>query len=380
MNKIYHQLVYLSACGVNQKSPSTEFIKNVDIENLYKLSSSLSIDALVGSVLKKSNVEIPKIWEENIQKSVRKTILFDAERQKICNYFEENKIWYVPLKGVILKDFYPSLGFRQMSDNDIWFDKSYENQVHDFMLSLGYSCKNKGKCHHNSYEKLPVYSFELHTTLFDEYDNEKIYRYYENARKTLIKSENSQSCYNFSDEDFYVYILSHAYKHYKKGGTGLRSLLDYYVFLKNKPDLDFSYVESACKQLGIYDYEQTSRRLCKKVFDENIPDNAEDFEKLLSAEEMEILCYYITSMTYGTIERHYENKFNELVKSTKCAKTKYVLSRIFPNLDFYKVHYPFFYRHKILLPFAWVYRLVKGLTVNVKKNIRELKYIRKIKK
>lgn len=42
---------------------------------------------------------------------------------------EQRGIWYLPLKGIILKEFYPSVGMRQMSDNDILFDEAFAEQV-----------------------------------------------------------------------------------------------------------------------------------------------------------------------------------------------------------------------------------------------------------
>lgn len=44
----------------------------------------------------------------------------------------------MPLKGVILKELYPKIGMRQMSDNDILFDETYRKDVVRFMKNKGY--------------------------------------------------------------------------------------------------------------------------------------------------------------------------------------------------------------------------------------------------
>ena len=54
---------------------------------------------------------------------MRKALLFDAERKGILDFMEQRGIWYLPLKGVVLKDYYPAVGMRQMSDNDILYDE-----------------------------------------------------------------------------------------------------------------------------------------------------------------------------------------------------------------------------------------------------------------
>mgnify|MGYP002969688486 CR=1 FL=1 len=80
---------------------------------------------------------------------------------------------YLPLKGIIMKDYYPSVGMRQMSDNDILFDKAYAKQIRDYMsdndilfdadawermekhmISEGYKAEYVGKGNHDVYHKL----------------------------------------------------------------------------------------------------------------------------------------------------------------------------------------------------------------------------------
>lgn len=377
MDKLYFQFIYLISCAVNKISPSKEFLDDIDQERLFKLSSAHSLDAIVGTTLKASGVKISTKWEENIQKSIRKAILFDAERKKICVFFESNQIWYMPLKGVILKDFYPSLGLRQMSDNDILFDKTRAKDVKTFMLSQGYRCLYYGIGQHDSYEKEPVYNFELHTSLYSL--NKKFEKYYKNVNNRLVKNSESDYKYGFTDEDFYIYILTHAYKHYTSGGTGVRSLLDFYVYLINKPNLDFSYIENECKKLDIFDYEIKSRNLCMKIFKENIPEKSTEFEEYLTNEEMNELMYYISSGAYGRQDRQVKNKLERFKKEKNGNKFKFIIRRIFPDMEVYKIYYPFFYKHKILLPIGWFYRLIKGVTLYGKRNFRELKILLKLK-
>ena len=40
---------------------------------------------------------------------------------------------------------------------------------------------------------------------------------------------------HFTDEDFYVFIVAHEYKHFADlGGTGIRNLVDRYVYLNTR--------------------------------------------------------------------------------------------------------------------------------------------------
>ena len=57
--------------------------------------------------------------------------------------------------------------------------------------------------------------------------------------------------YRLSDEDFYVFLIAHIAKHYRFGGTGIRSLLDLYVYEKSLTDLDFKYIEGELEKIGL---------------------------------------------------------------------------------------------------------------------------------
>lgn len=188
----------------------------------------------------------------------------------------------------------------------------------------------------------------------------------------MIADENSKYGFHFSDEDFYVYMLAHEYKHYSAGGTGLRSLLDCYVFLQHKGDtLNWEYIHEQTKQLDIADFEREQRVLANKVFSsDTLPD--------LTESEQELLDYYLTSCTYGTKTRSAENTVKKhYAKSHSKSKFSFIWARLFPDTEFMKQYYPFFYRHKLLLPVGYVWRWCKGIATNRKKLQAEMRALRK---
>ena len=70
-------------------------------------------------------------------------MLFDAERELIADFMNKNGIKYMFLKGTILENYYPKIGMREMSDNDIYYDMAFREKLEGFMLSLGYECTQK---------------------------------------------------------------------------------------------------------------------------------------------------------------------------------------------------------------------------------------------
>ena len=377
---MYYDLIYLAACGINRICPDGAMLSGVDVERLFRISRSHFMDALVGTSLQNAGISTSKDWNEHISKAVRKVILFDTERAKLFSFMEQKGIWYLPLKGIILKDYYPAVGMRQMSDNDILFDYSFCDEIQTYMESQGYEAVFVGVDNHDVYHKGPIYSFELHSALYSETHRDGWAEYYKNVKERLVLCEGTACEYRFTDEDFYVYITSHAYKHYAGSGTGLRTLLDFYAYLKEKPELDFAYIRKECEVLGIAEFEERNRNLCKKVFSGESLKGMEALQQSLSEEEKEMFLYYLTSGTYGTVERGAENRIRKFQKkSGSKSKFRYLLNRVFPSMEVWK-YFPFFYRHKWLLPVGWFYRIFRMLFTKTRrrKMIKEIGVVHKI--
>ena len=130
------------------------------------------------------------------------------------------------------------------------------------MVSRGYTAVSVGKDHEDAYHKPPVYNYELHTRLFDP-ETVYAYDYYRNITE---RCKRQGYLYTMTDEDFYLYFLAHAYKHYSSGGIGLRYLVDCWVFLRAKgAALNRDYINRELDRLGLTAFEQESRSLSEKL-------------------------------------------------------------------------------------------------------------------
>ena len=135
MNKSYYDMIYLLSCGANNVIPEQAFIKEMELETIFQISCAHSLEAFIGMTLKNAGIVLPKEWNERILKAIRKVMLFNIERKKLFAFMEENGIWYLPLKGIVLKEYYPAIGMRQMADNDILFDAAFGDEVQNYMNS-----------------------------------------------------------------------------------------------------------------------------------------------------------------------------------------------------------------------------------------------------
>lgn len=409
LTKTSDDLLYLINCSLHNTIPDRERVCGMDIAELFKYSkyhtlvaitydalellgnkalfadnesegnnAKLSADGLVKQpqYSSESPVEVLKKWKELRDMAFRKNLMLDSERHKLSAYLCEKKVWHIPLKGVVLKELYPKLEMRQMADNDILFDAEYEETVRDYFVENGYEVVLYNKGNHDVYKKNPVFNYEMHTSLFSPFYNEVWYSYYSNIKEKLVRQGDGY-VYAFSDNDFYIYFVTHAFKHSDGSGTGIRSFVDCYVYQSSKT-LDWNYIETELNKLGILEFEKTFRSVSWKIFgDRQSPDS-------LTAEEYDLLCDSMYAGTYGTmcgrIEKNLQREQGDKEAIKNSTKVKYILRRLFPPLSFYESYYPTVYRIKILIPFAIIYRFIKGATIKRKIVMKEAKFVHKVGK
>ena len=386
MMNITDVFLYLVGCSINQRAPQEAMLTGMDWAYLLKLAKMHSLVSVVGYAIEKTAVfeqadpEIRKEWREAKEKAVRKTLMLDTERAALISEFEKQKIWYMPLKGIILKDYYPRFGMREMSDNDILFDSQKRMEVKAIFEGRGYKVKGFNHSNHDSYEKAPVLYYEMHVDLFHKETYPDLAAKYQNVREILIKDDNNGYGYHMSNEDYYVFVIAHAYKHYSKGGTGIRTLTDIYVLNHHLGEqLNWDYVNQELASLGVLDYEQNSKTLAEKVF--NHPSPLSD--TMLSEAEQQMLCYYLGSSTYGNINNRVGHELHSMENAegniSFQTKVRYIMRRLFPNRDRLGQRYPIVDKCPAIIPFLWIWRIVfKG----VKKSsqfMHELKAVQKAK-
>ena len=372
-------LIYLLACALNNQKADLIRVSDMNLTEVFSFAEFHKIAACIAFALENIGIddELIKPWKQAKSMSIRKNIILNEERSQIYNYMENNSIFHVSLKGIILQNLYPKFGMREMGDNDILYDVAYQEKMYEFMIGRGYRAEFYKKIHHDEYQKPPIYNIELHTSLFLRSKNATFFDYYKNIMDQLLPVEGKKFELRFSDEDFYIYNIAHSYHHYVSGGTGLRILTDCYVYIKAKAEtLDIKYIENECEKLGIADYEQTCRNLALKLFSPDL--SYIDGTISLTESENKLLERIIESGAYGRQDLAVKSQINGLAdseKNTKVIKMKYYFNRLFMPIESVKDEYPFFYHHKILLPFLFIYRVFRAATVSKDRIKSELKSV-----
>ena len=391
--KTYYMVIKILGDFVNNTIIDKDFFNEniIDVANeensqkiyigrIYYIAKKHNLVSIMAQAMEKlgfeSDSDIWKRWLKEKNQLIYKSVLMDVEREAIQDFFEKNNIWYMLLKGMVIRKYYPAPELREMADNDILFDNKYSKEVYDFMTARGYKSDDYNKGYHDEYLKPPAYNFEMHRQLVSSKERPKWYEYYKDVKSILINDANGKNQFYFSDNDFYVYFIVHTYKHFLNSGMGLRTVLDVYLYVSNLQEkLDFDYIEEQLKKLDAYDFEQTFRSIAFKMFDENLEDRK--WWDLFDVKEQEMLSYVLDAGTYGNLENSVAHKmgYTKGEKKKTSDKAKYIFRRLFPSMDTIEEFFPFFYKHKWAIPFLYIYRIGKIPFTRRKKVAGELKAV-----
>lgn len=365
-------LMYVCHCALNGEKVDLNALSTIRPRELYQLAEAHSLNALISYAMEGAvPEEMMAYWKKSREQSLRRNILLDAEGRHLCKVMDEKGIWHMRLKGSVLKDLYPRMEMRQMTDQDILFDTTHREEMREYMLGRGYDPKGHHDTHHDIYHKPPVYNIELHHTLFELHCDLRMVDYYRNVKDERMIPDGDGTCgYHFSDEDFYIYMVAHAYKHYTDRGVGLRSLVDVYVYDSKKPNLDWAYIDRECAKLGMDRYEQTCRSAARKLLGQNAPEE-------LTAEELDMVLFCVDSGTHGSeagfIRQELRSAGAEGTRVTFGHKLRYLWKRTFPSAKWMRENDRMARKHPRLMLFAWIARLFRGLSK--KHTARELQTV-----
>ncbi len=339
------------------------------MKDIFDLSRTHKIENITLAAVEKAGIpidgEMLSRWRRVCEANTAQMVFQELEKERLAEAFNEAKIDFLPLKGWYLRDTYPKKEYRFMSDLDILVHRSDREAASVLMKQLGYSggMGNFGK--DDSYNLPPFIHVEIHLDLFS-IEQETWHNYYQSVWDKAILVSGCE--YKLNLNDSFVHIMMNYLKDYTLKGTGIRSVIDFYFFLKKyRSELDFDYINEQFKTLGVYELAGETLQLVEDWFG--------DDPKILGSEMGDRL---LGSGIYGTSKELVQHRYDELsagVKGKTLKKIVYLMKRAFPNMKIMKYKYPVLNKAPFLLPVCWCMRLVR----NSDRAEMEIKNIKKVK-
>ncbi|MCI9631096.1 nucleotidyltransferase domain-containing protein [Thomasclavelia cocleata] len=351
MNKTReHKYIFKMLKAVLSNNYTLTVEKDLDWNYIYKLCKFHQIDNIIGYISNKPEYmpeDIYKKFQLAKQKGMVREINQYYELQMIQKKFAEYGIENMPLKGSILKKYYPSPDMRFLTDLDILFKDKKTELVKQALLEIDYQVYVTGD-HHDVYIKEPYMTVEMHRKCYN--DNDSLDILFDNIWQRCTKAnKDNEYTYEMSIDDFYLYMVGHMAKHFKFGGIGIRMLLDFMIF-KNRleKDCNRNYIEFNLDKAGLLQFEKEIKEILKKCLDDNY-----------QLENDDLINYIINSGAYGTTQNSLNNEIlkdgnttNKIIKN----RVKILFEIVFPCLNNMKEKYSYVNHFPFLLPIAWIHR------------------------
>ena len=358
-------LIRAVICGKELDKSLQSECKNTDvITQIYRVAKKHDIAHIIAVAINKyklsDNEELLKALQKDIIMAVFRYERINQELSRIITVFEKNGIPFIPLKGSVIRKYYPEPWMRTSCDIDVLIHHKDVDRAIVALCEVGYKQQNTVTTHDYQLTSPTGIHLELHYTLRQ---NESILRVddcLDNVWGNTVLEDGKQFQYRMTNEMFLFYHIAHMAKHFVKGGCGIRPLIDLWL-LTNKININEEYFNILLNDSKLTEFYKASLNLCG-VWIEDLSHNS----CTLRMEE-----FILTGGVYGTVAN------SAIMKSAKGeSKFRSFIRIMFLPRDELEVSYPKLKKHPILFPYYQVKRWFRVFKKEKRNNVKALTDIR----
>lgn len=316
------------------------FITPEVLPSLYKLSKKHDLAHIVADALMKNGLlsgdsEVARKFLRKRDLAVYRYRQLEYELGQMSGVLEDAEVPFMPLKGSILRSYYPEPWMRTSCDIDVLVrEESLERAIAVLTEKLNYKRGNTGT-HDVTLLAPSGVHIELHFRLSTD---DKLDAIFEDIFDSPTPGWSYR--YSMSWEMFYFYHIVHMAIHMRSGGCGVKPLLDM-IIIKQKISYSEERVKEFLAQCGLLSFEREASTLSECWF------SGAEFTPVSKA----LNSYILHGGVYGNVENRMA-----VVQTEKRGKLRYILSRVFVNFYEMSIKYPSLNKRKILFPLYQVYR------------------------
>ncbi len=233
----------------------------------------------------------------------------------LFSILKEREIRYLPMAGFVLRGLYPQPTWRNSSDLDIAVSEEHRREVGEILDGLSFT--ETMTCEAYDFYALDHVAIRVHSAPDESF------------WESITTHDGNE--YHYTDEDFYLELLSMMKRRMLGGTCGVRTILDLYIYRYAKPGMNREKIEEKLRALDLVVLEESMVQLSETWFG-----------GMEMTDDIMLLGSYIAAL--GTLQDQQEED------SRGCWRT------VFPRYRVMKRRYPVLNRAKVLLPFMWVAR------------------------
>lgn len=357
--QLLFQLIRVAMCG---ETPTQE-LKNActaeALEQVFALAFHHDLAHLAGQGASKLQLPDSEALQKCKNAAVQACLRHGRQEyayQNVCALLEQAQIPFIPLKGAVLRKYYPESWMRTSCDMDILIHEEDIPRAHPVLEENGWKYWTKS-FHDLSFLSPEGVHLELHFTTIEDYVSEAGRQIMETIWQDATPLPGKTCHMAISDALFYYYHMAHMAKHFVHGGCGIRTFLDIWI-MNHRMEFDPAARQALLADGGLTAFAKGAEALAEIWFSGAAMDeNSRTFQE-----------FVLSGGTYGSLQNRVS-----LQQEQKGGKLKFALGRIFLPYDIIKHQFPVLQKHKWLTPVFHVVRWFRLIFCGgIKRSVREL--------
>ena len=319
------------------------------LEQLYKLADMHDVSHLVGMALDTlglpDNEWLTRCRNRMLQAVFRHTRQ-EFEYQDLCRLLEEENIPYIPLKGTVLRPYYPQAWMRTSCDTDILIHKEDLERAQTLIQNKLHYVERRLSPHDVSLISPSNELLELHFAIIEDFLLPKAREILENIWRYAVPVKEGSCQYALPDDLFYYYHMVHMAKHVANGGCSIRFFIDTWI-LNHKVEHNRQEREAFLEKGYRLTFAKAAEELTACWLD----------GKEMDANSAYFAQYILRGGNFGNLSNRVA-----LRRTKEGGKVKFLMTRIILPYDLIKYYFPILQEKKWLTPWYQIVRWWNLLT------------------
>lgn len=360
MQSVLFGLLRVAVCGSAADERLRAACTSEMLEEIYTLANHHDLTHLVGQAVSKLGLSDSVALNKCKQAAMLAFVRYMRQNhvyEQTCAALETAQIPFIPLKGSVLRNYYPEPWMRTSCDIDILVHPEDLAKA-KAVLAESLSYREMGRTEHDVTMMCPNGEhIELHFDLVEKGRANTANKVLRHVWKNVTLSKNHNYQYEMKDDFFYFYHIAHMAKHIEIGGCGVRTFLDLWI-MNHKMEPDWQARCALLKRGDLTTFSDSACRLSEQWF------SGKEAGEL----SQQFAQFILDGGVYGSLR-------NGVIvqQKKKGSKYRYVLSRVFLPYDAIKVYYPVLEKYKCLTPLFQIVRWFRVIfSGNAKRAAAEL--------
>jgi len=334
------------------------------LEDLLASANKQDLAHLVAYALEKNNLlkyDTQSLFGKAKKQAIYRYFQMDLAYEQICCIFENEEIPFIPLKGLVVRKYYPEPWMRTSCDLDILVKEADIDRAIKVLESQRWRIEGKKNYHDISLYSYTGVHLELHFHIKEGIQDMDavLDRVWEFSSLT----EGKEYTHRQSNEFLLFHLLAHMAYHFLNGGCGIRSVLDIWI-LRRQLCYDETLLQKLCDEAHLGKFYEHIIVLSNIWFGDTMHTPTTRYMETI----------ILNGGVYG------DASGNILLNQARSgSKIKNILHRLFMPYEKLKIRYTILEKYYWLTPIFQIVRWIQTLTgKRLSHVIKELKMNREV--